>query len=225
MEKVVIFDWGGVIMHKYPVENNDKEAIIRTVKSFNSNLSDEEAWDVYIKTLKDENGVYISRQNDRDSEVKWFERIKNAGNLEATEEQFVSKFIEEHLKVGYYKDLVDYIHSLKGKCKICIFSDLIYCCKPALDKQVDLSQFDHVWLSYETHLRKNVEEAFELVEEDLRVEPENILFIDDTTINVENAQDRGWQTCQAVGYELDMIKSAVEAFLSDEKTDNPVYRI
>ena len=32
MEKVVIFDWGGVIMHKHPVENNDKQAIIRTIK-------------------------------------------------------------------------------------------------------------------------------------------------------------------------------------------------
>lgn len=225
MRKVVIFDWGGVIMHKYPVENNDKEAIIRTIKSFNPELSDEEAWDVYVSTLKDENGVYISKQNDANSRTKWFERINERGNLDTDEVSFVSKFIEEHLKVGYYKELVDYIHSLKDKCTICIFSDLIYCCKPALDRQVNLSQFDYVWLSYETHHRKNEEEAFEKVEEDLRVAPENILFIDDTTINIENAQDRGWQICQAAGYELDMIKSAVETFLSDEKTDNPVYKI
>ena len=26
MEKIVIFDWGGVIMHKDPVDNNDKQA-------------------------------------------------------------------------------------------------------------------------------------------------------------------------------------------------------
>ena len=31
MSKIVIFDWGGVIMHKHPVDNNDKQAIIRTI--------------------------------------------------------------------------------------------------------------------------------------------------------------------------------------------------
>lgn len=220
MEKVVIFDWGGVIMHKYPVENNDKEAIIRTIKSFNEELSDDEAWDVYIKTLKDENGIYISRQNDGVNRRKWFERINEQGNLDTDEVSFVSKFVEEHLKVGYYKELVDYIHSLKGKCKLCIFSDLIYCCQPALDRQVNLSEFDHVWLSFNTHLRKNTIEAFELVEQDLNVSPENILFVDDTAVNIENASNRGWNTCQAFGYELDKIKSSVESFLSNEKEDS-----
>ena len=51
MDKIVIFDWGGVIMHKSPVDNNDKQAIIRTLKNFNPSLTDEEAWDVYTKTL------------------------------------------------------------------------------------------------------------------------------------------------------------------------------
>ena len=32
MDKIVIFDWGGVIMNKFPDVNNDKEAIIRTIK-------------------------------------------------------------------------------------------------------------------------------------------------------------------------------------------------
>ena len=40
MEKIVIFDWGGVIMHKHPVDNNDRQAIIRTIKSFNNSLTE-----------------------------------------------------------------------------------------------------------------------------------------------------------------------------------------
>jgi len=221
MNKIVIFDWGGVIMHKHPVDNNDKQAIIRTIKSFNPSLTDDEAWDVYIKTLADENGIYISRQNDEQSIIKWIDRLNSAGHLNTTVNDFTIKFIEEHLKVDYYKDLVEYIHSLKGKCDIAIFSDLIYCCYPALDSQVDLSQFDYVWLSYLTHVRKNEETAFEIVEQDLQVSPSNILFIDDTSINIENAQKRGWNTCQAFGYELDKIKSSIEQFLSNElKQDN-----
>ncbi len=226
MGKVVIFDWGGVIMHKHPVDNNDKQAIIRTIKSFNPRLTDDEAWNVYTKTLVDENGIYISRQNDGLSIAKWIKRINKASGFNASVEDFSKRFIYEQLKVGYYKEIVDYIHSLRGNCKIGLFSDLIFCCEPVLDKQVDLSQFDYVWLSYKTHLRKNTEEAFELVETDLQVSPKDILFIDDTTINIENAKKRGWNTCQAFGYELDKIKSYVESFLGyklkSESTGNKV---
>ena len=221
MDKIVIFDWGGVIMHKHPVDNNDKQAIIRTIRSFNSNLTDDEAWTVYTSTLTDENGIFISKQNDEQSIVKWIERINNAGHFNATVDEFSGKFIEEHLKVDYYKDLVEYIHSLKEKCKIAIFSDLIYCCYPVLDSQVDLSFFDYVCLSYLTHVRKNEETAFQIVEQDLQVSPNNIMFIDDTSVNIENAKRRGWNTCQAFGYELDKIKSSIEQFLSSElKQDN-----
>ena len=224
MEKVVIFDWGGVIMHKYPVDNNDKQAIIRTIKSFNPSLNDDDAWKVYVDTLVDENGIYISRQNDEESKLKWIDRLNAIGNLNTSESEFSKTFALEHFKVGYYKDLVDYIYSLKGKCKIAIFSDLIYCCYPVLDRQVDLSKFDYVWLSYITHVRKNEETAFQIVEKDLKVSSSDILFIDDTSINIENASKRGWNTCQAFGYELDKIKSSVEQFLNNEIENDVVYK-
>ena len=76
-----------------------------------------------------------------------------------------------------------------------------------------MSQFDYVWLSYKTHLRKNTEEIFELVERDLQLPQKDILFIDDTAINIENAKKRGWNTCQAFGYELDKIKDSTYNFL------------
>ena len=223
-KKVVIFDWGGVIMHKSPVENNDKQAIIRTIRSFNPALSDNEAWSVYINTLADEYGVFISRQNDEDSKNKWIERLNSIGGLNTTVLEFSNKFIIEHLNVGYYKELVNYIHSLRGKCKIGIFSDLIFCCLPILDKQVDLDKFDYIWLSFMTHVRKNDELAFKIVEDDLGVLPENILFIDDTSVNIENAKNRGWNTCQAFGYEFDKIKNSIDEFLVDDLKEQKVRR-
>lgn len=211
-------------MHKHPVDNNDRQAIIRTIKSFNNSLTDNEAWDIYIKTLVDENGIFISRQNDEQSKIKWIDRLNSTGNLNTTIKEFSKRFIEEHLKVGYYKDLVDYIHSLRDKCKITIFSDLIYCCAPVLDKQVDLSQFDYLWLSFITHVRKNEETAFQIVEQDLQTSPNNILFIDDTSINIENAKKRGWNTCQAFGFELDKIKDSVEQFLVEDLDSKKGFR-
>ena len=222
MGKVVIFDWGGVILHNYLDNNNDNQAIIRTIKSFNPNLTDEEAWNSYRKTLADENGIYISEQDDPISKTKWVERLGQAANFNTTVEEFAKRFSEEYLKTSYYKELVDYIHSLKEICKIGLFSDLIYCCLPALDKQVDLKQFDYVWLSYIIHLKKSSEEAFKLAEKDMQVLPQDILFIDDTTTNIENAKKRGWNTCQAIGLEFDKIKDHIESFLGCQVKTNKV---
>lgn len=160
--------------------------------------------------------MFISRQNDDDSKSKWIERLNSSEGLNTTVLEFSNKFIMEHLNVGYYKELVDYIHSLRKKCKIGIFSDLIFCCLPILDKQVDLDKFDYIWLSFLTHFRKNDELAFEIVEDDLRVLPGNILFIDDTSINIENAKNRSWNTCQAFGYEFDKIKNSIDEFLIND---------
>ena len=98
-------------MHKSPVENNDKQAIIRTIRSFNHVLSDNDAWSIYINALADENSMFISRQNDDASKSKWIERLNSSEGLNTTVLEFSNKFIMEHLNVGYYKELVDYIHS------------------------------------------------------------------------------------------------------------------
>ena len=39
------------------------------------------------------------------------------------------------------------------------------------------------------------------------------LFIDDTEENLITAQKRGWNICQANGYEIDKIKECVNEFL------------
>ena len=55
--------------------------------------------------------------------------------------------------------------------------------------------------------------------------PENIMFIDDTTLNIENAKSRGWNTCQAQGFELDKIKASVNQFLNIENEHDFQYTI
>lgn len=115
--------------------------------------------------------------------------------------------------IDCYKDVVEYAHSLKEKCKIGILSNLSYLDKQRLDKQVNIKQFDFVWLSFELKCRKPDEKIYRIVEEDCKIKPENILFIDDSKENIETAKKLGWNTCNAYGYELDKIKEKVEKFL------------
>ena len=95
--------------------------------------------------------------------------------------------------------------------------------KQRLDKQVDLKQFDYVWLSCELNTRKPKDKIYEIVENDCKIEPNNILFIDDSKENIEMAKNRGWNTCLATGHELNRIKEKINELLNKELWDIKFY--
>lgn len=213
MDKIIIFDWGGVILKEYPEHYCDQDAIIETIKKFNNNLTDNDAYQLYLDTLKDENNRIISIFNDYESKYKWYERIHNNGKLNTTYEEFINEFTYNYNKIDKYEEVVNYIYTLKDKTNLVLFSDLIFACFSALENTINLNIFDKIFLSYEEGYVKSNIEAFINVEKKLNIKAENILFIDNNENNINNAKKRGWNTCLASGYELDKIKNTVDEFL------------
>ena len=213
MDKIIIFDWGGVILKEYPEHYCDQDAIIETIKKFNNNLTDNDAYQLYLDTLKDENNRIISIFNDYESKYKWYERIHNNGKLNTTYEEFINEFTYNYNKIDKYEEVVNYIYTLKDKTNLVLFSDLIFACFSALENTINLNIFDKIFLSYEEGYVKSNIEAFINVEKKLNIRAENILFIDNNENNINNAKKRGWNTCLAFGYELDKIKNTVDEFL------------
>ena len=213
-DKIIIFDWGGVILNEYPDLNNSKDAIFRIMKKYNNEISNDEAYNIYLETLLDENGINISTQNDIDSKQKWVNRISEKLKTKIEYEDFINTFSNEYKKISYYKEVVNYIYSLKGKCKIGLLSNILFSCYDALKEQIDLSKFDFVWLSFEINCRKPDERIFQIVESETKVLSKDILFIDDKMRNLNVAKARGWNTCCATGNEIEKIKNDVEKFLN-----------
>ena len=207
--KIVIFDWGGVIESHKEGEYSIDRAIINLIKHFNSNEDEATIVERYHAQSVEDTTYHIYLENDR-----WFEKIKKEFNLKCNSDEFYDYYIKEFDKIDYYKDVVEFAHSLKDKCKIAILSNLGSLDKQRLDKQVDLKVFDYVWLSFELNCRKPKEKIYEIVEKDCKIEPKNILFIDDSKENIEVAKSRGWNTCLATGHELDKIKDSISEFLN-----------
>ena len=126
---------------------------------------------------------------------------------------FINEFKNNYKKTDKYDEIVKYIYSLKDKAKLVLFSDLIFTCFGALEKQINLDIFDEIFLSYKEGCTKSNIEAFINVENKLNVEEKDILFIDNNVNNINNAKKRGWNTCLAYGFELEKIKNSVEDFL------------
>ncbi len=212
MSKVVIFDWGGVVESHENDMQDLKLAKIRMLRRFSDALSDEEI----LKGFTDVNskGAKMGTSNNKEEIIDWINLIQKNWKINVPIEDFILAYEEEGRKVKYYKDVVDFAHSLKGRCKLAILSNLLPIDKKRIDEQYDLSYFDKVYLSFEMGLSKPNKKVYDYVIKDLQVLPKEILFIDDDKKNIEMAKKAGWQTCQAFGYELDKIKKAVEDFLN-----------
>ena len=205
-EKLILFDWGNI------------------VESHLTGFSGYDAWDelfnkcgslVSGKTIYNKLGKYhlsaITNYNDLEDV---YNDIKEEFNLKVSFQEFIKLYKEIFDKIDYYPEVRDYEHSLKERCKIGILSNLLICDKERLDKEVDLSKYDYVFLSFEIGYRKPDIRIFEYVQSKLPFLKEDILFIDDRKDNIETAKNFGWNVYQTTGLELDEIKTVCEEFLN-----------
>lgn len=213
MNKIVIFDWGGVVVNHENNLQDINEAKIRLIKSFNKSIKDEEILLRWTDTTSEEK--IISTVNDDKSINDWINKLQNAMNIDVPIEDFKIRYQEEFGKIRYYKDVVEYIHSLKGQCDIGILSNLGALDKTRLDEQLHLRDFNYCFLSFEMGIKKPNIRIYQTILEQIKTEPKNILFIDDNEENILAAKECGLNTCQAFGYELAKIKTSVDKFLSD----------
>ena len=204
--KLILFDWGNIV-ESHITGYNCYDAFNDLFKECGYN-GDEEVFNLLgkyklgiIKSSNDFEKVYAKIAKDFGFTKPYFE--------------FVEAYKKIFSKIDYYKDVAQYEVSLKDKCYIGILSNLTVFDKERLDKQVNLSLYDYVFLSFEMGLKKPDIEIFEYVQKQLPFEPNNILFIDDRQDNVEMASKIGWNTFQATGLELDKIKQKCEEFLNN----------
>lgn len=111
MDKVVIFDWGGVVESHENNLQELKEAKIRLIKRFNNDLSDEEILDKWTERTPES----IQTINKEEDIKEWVNSVQENMNISVPFEKFKRAYEEELNSVKYYKDVVEYAHSLKDR--------------------------------------------------------------------------------------------------------------
>lgn len=204
--KIILFDWGNI------------------VESHMTGYSCYDAWDdlfkkcgytgddVILKEIGKYNICTISSISEFESV---FNKISIDYNFNKTFNEFIKLYREIFDRIDYYRDVAKYEVSLKNRCYIGILSDLTLFDKERLDKQVGLSNYDYVFLSYELGIKKPDIRVFKTVQDRLPFKPSDILFIDDRIDNIESASKIGWNVLHTTGLELDKIKEVCEEFLKD----------
>ena len=207
-DKLILFDWGNIV-ESHTIGYTYKDAYNDLFKA----CGYKEKEDIYPKLSKYKLTVIPT--------VKDFEHVYNKivsdFNLKTTYKEFIDLYKKIFDKIDYHKNVSEYEKSLKDKCYIGIISNLTVFDKERLNKQVDLSKYDYLFLSFEMKCRKPEKEFYNIVNNEIPFNKEDILFIDDKQANIDMAKEFGWNTLKATGLELDKIKTYCEDFIKVAK--------
>ncbi len=210
-DRIVIFDWGGVVLNLENGAAKYFEATAKTLRQLGCKLSDEE---MVLRWRKRRGAAEIDSITSREELEAWLKSCGEDLGFDADYEAFSNIFRDNVLEiVPCYSDVSNYASSLKNRCKNGILSNLALFHEDIIKKQYNFADFNKIYLSYELGVQKPDHRIYKYIEEDLNLAPEKILFIDDVKENIIAAKERGWNVCHATGRELDKIKSAVEGFL------------
>lgn len=203
--KLILFDWGNIVeSHTTGYSCYDAFNDLFKACGYNGN-----------ETVFNFLGKYklscIATVNDFENT---YNQIARDFNFKTTYLEFIKLYKEIFDKIDYYKDVAEYEKSLKDRCYIGILSNLTVFDKERLNKQVDLSKYDYVFLSFEMSCKKPDKEIYEKVSKKLPFNPKDILFIDDRQDNIDTAKGFGWNTLKATGLELEKIKAYCEKFIN-----------
>ena len=208
--KLVLFDWGNI------------------VESHTTGYSCYNAFDDLFKACgyTGSSSIFTSLGKYKLSSIPTVEdfelvynNIANDFNLKTTFTEFVELYKKIFDRIDYYQDVAVYEKSLKNRCSIGILSNLTIFDKERLNKQVDLSKYDYVFLSFEMGCRKPNKEIYDMVNNEVPFNPKDILFIDDKQSNIDAAKEAGWNALCATGLELDKIKECCEKFIKGVEWD------
>ena len=87
--------------------------------------------------------------------------------------------------------------------------------KSRIDKQLNLSEYDYVFLSFEIGEVKPNKKIYEYVLNNVPFKGCDILFLDDAEPNINAALSLGINACLVKGEDLDNIKLCVNKFLDE----------
>ena len=179
MIKAIIFDWGGVVC--YPIT---KRLVSKLKEKFN--LEERAIRKAYFKDLLD---YEIGKLTDKDF---WQKFCKELG-INVDEEELMD-IIRETEELD--KEVYDLIANLKktNRYTLVLLSNNIPVMVNYIRQKFDLSVFDYLFFSNELGMRKPHLEIFRHVLKEIKINPENAVFIDDKQENLDAAATIGIKT-------------------------------
>ena len=176
--KTIVYDYGGVISKK-----QNKELINKMCKILN--IPAQQFFSFYTKERKDYDSALI------DAKTYWAKTIKLMdGKIELKD---MDKLIEFDMKswLDINKETIEYIQFIKDKIKLALLSNITFEVLEEIKNLYWIHYFDTKIFSCEEKVSKPDDKIYNICLKKVKVEPQHILFIDDSKENLDAAQKMG----------------------------------
>ena len=189
MEEAYVFDMGGVIKESF-----DLEKFFLNIKA---KIEFKQFKRYYEKNI-------LLAECGKISSDEFLERILNYSLSEKTIED--AKMIYGECTGKLYDNVMNIIYEIKkqGK-KVYLLSNLKQIDFDNLKQKLDINIFEKVFLSYKLGCMKNGTKIFQIVIDELKINPKNIYFFDDKEENINNAKKLGLNAHLANGMNMQEI--------------------
>lgn len=216
-DKIVIMNWGGVI------ENHCEEDFIFNpeLKNVLQQFSDTPIPSNYKEMMLDALAARNVTLNDmgKSKNIRlYLDKLFELFGMETYPEMytdFMDTYTQFTSHLGYDRELVRYLISIKDRCKIGILSNCIVLDAGRQNKEVGWNNFDYKWLSYEIGHVIADPEVSAIVEKDCGLHGDQILFVEDVENNMKHVQEAGWKTYKATYRNTQNTIDAIERFLNE----------
>jgi epoxide hydrolase-like predicted phosphatase len=176
--KCIVYDYGGVISKK-----QNKELIHKMCKILN--IPAQQFFSFYSKERKDYDSALI------DAKTYWNKTIQLMDRQ--IELKDMDKLIEFDIKswLDMNKETIEYIQSIKDKIRLAILSNITFEVLEEIKNLYWIHYFDTKIFSCEEKVSKPDNKIYDICLKKVKLEPQHILFIDDSEINLHAAQKMG----------------------------------
>jgi len=176
--KTIVYDYGGVISKK-----QNKELIHKMCKILK--FPAQQFFSFYTKERKDYDSALI------DAKTYWNRTIKLMDRQ--IELKDMDKLIEFDIKswLDMNKETIEYIKSIKDQIRLAILSNITFEVLEEIKNLYWIHYFDTKIFSCEEKVSKPDNKIYNICLKKVKVEPQHILFIDDSKANLDAAQKMG----------------------------------
>lgn len=206
MKKLVLFDWGNVLLDSdsdiYNIFNARKDIALElhpeNIESFVNIFNNDEFW----TSNGDRLNTFIEKN------------LLESGS-HCTVSGFKECYLKHYRRVPWFEDMISLVKTLAldSSCCIGILSTLCEMDLNLLKEHLPVDKFDYRFLSFNLGVQKPDARIYDMVEVITGIAKENILFIDDRKDNIKEAMCKGWNTICATGGKIEQIRTACYSFL------------
>ena len=206
MNKLILFDWGNVLLdsdcNKYNIFDARKDIALelnpQNTQKFMDIFNKEEFWTM--------NG------NRLDALIQKY--LMESG-CHCTVDDFKQCYLKHYSKVPWFSDMVSLVNTLASDSRFHtgVLSTLCEMDLELLKSNFSVDKLDYRFFSFNLGVQKPDTRIYEIVEVITGYSKDNILFIDDRKDNIEEAQSKGWNTILATGNDFEYIRKKCYSFM------------